>query len=529
MNLASVGTLLGGLGLFLLGVIMMTDGLKLAAGSLLQTILRKFTQTPIRGLLSGVLVTGVVQSSTAVIVTLIGFANAGLLSFAQTLWVIFGANLGTSMTGWLVATIGFNVKIEALALPLIGIGIALKISGSGTRRGAFGTAIAGFGVLFIGIDLLQEAFSDVSANITIPTGDGAIVIVYLLGFGVLMTFIMQSSSAALAITLTATQTGVLPITSAAYVAIGVNIGTAVTSAIAAVGATSNAKRTAGAHILFNVITGLFAVLTLPLLLPALIRMQEATTGNTNPTISLALFHTTFNAIGVLLMIPIAGWMARWLGRQFTAQDNTLVKPQFLDDTAAEVPELGINALRCEVSRAGKTAIETTLATLNGGLSRPTAAATTQSISDLGETMNDFVNSLHRNELADDASIELADVLRAKRCYETIAHQWEPLIPFPDSQLGEAPFVTQARTLLGRAQPELPISEPQLTTEETDRSYRVLRQQLLQAGSTSHITVAQMDRSLNAASALRQILKKAVEAQELLRAKPRSLPPEGADA
>jgi len=159
MSGSAIGLLAGGLGLFLLGMMLMTDGLKAAAGPMLGNVLTSSTRTRLRGLFSGIAVTALVQSSSAVTVAAIGFVNAGLLSFSQSLWVIFGANVGTTMTGWLVALIGFKIKIEAAALPMIGIGMALRLSGSDSRRGAGGSALAGFGVLFLGIGFLQQAFS----------------------------------------------------------------------------------------------------------------------------------------------------------------------------------------------------------------------------------------------------------------------------------------------------------------------------------------------------------------------------------
>ena len=137
-DLSLIGAFIGGLGLFLLGMALMTDGLKIAAGRTLRDILGRWTRTRLRGLLAGALVTSMVQSSSAVTVATIGFVNAGLLTLAQAVWVIFGANVGTSMTGWLVALVGFHVRIDALALPLLGLGMLLRITGADRRRGAIG-------------------------------------------------------------------------------------------------------------------------------------------------------------------------------------------------------------------------------------------------------------------------------------------------------------------------------------------------------------------------------------------------------
>ncbi|MFP5505085.1 MAG: Na/Pi symporter, partial [Gammaproteobacteria bacterium] len=167
-TLTVIGTLAGGLGLFLIAVGMITQGLKVAAGRQLRTILQHWTGTRLRSIGSGVVITALAQSSSAVTVATIGFVNAGILQLRQALGVIFGANLGTTLTGWLVAVVGLEFKIEHFALPLIGLGVLLRVSGAGTRRGAFGEALAGFGLFFVGIDILREAFSGLVTSVTLP-------------------------------------------------------------------------------------------------------------------------------------------------------------------------------------------------------------------------------------------------------------------------------------------------------------------------------------------------------------------------
>lgn len=198
-------SLLGGLGLFLLGMTMLTDGLKLAAGRALERMLEAWTRTWLHGLFTGVLLTALVQSSTAMTVAAIGFVNAGLLSFTSALWVVFGSNFGSTVTGWLVAWLGFKLKIDAFALPFIGIGMALKLTGEDSRRGALGMAVAGFGLLFLGIDMLKQGFEGLGPQ-ALPSlsGDAAGVALSVL-VGVLLTIVLQASSATLALALTGWQ------------------------------------------------------------------------------------------------------------------------------------------------------------------------------------------------------------------------------------------------------------------------------------------------------------------------------------
>lgn len=215
MNLLPLlGGLAGGVGLFLLGMGLMTDGLKLAAGPALERILARSTQTRLRGLATGALVTIAVQSSSAVTVAAIGFVNAGLLTLSQALWVLFGANVGTTMTGWLVALVGMKFSIDIFALPLIGLGMLLRLTGEGTRRAALGSALAGFGVLFLGIDLLKDTFSGAAADFRLPHWEGAIGIVAMVLVGILMTVLMQASAASLVIAFSAAQSGLVSIEAA---------------------------------------------------------------------------------------------------------------------------------------------------------------------------------------------------------------------------------------------------------------------------------------------------------------------------
>ena len=266
-GIITIGMLAGGLGLFLLAVNMITDGLTLAAGHALRDMLGKWTRTLGRGIVSGISITAIVQSSSAVTVATIGFVNAGLLSLYQALGVVYGSYIGTTMTAWLVAIIGFQVKVDAFALPMIGIGMLLRLTGGDSRRAPVGMALAGFGLFFIGIDVLKEAFEGLAIAIDLQklTLDGIAGVFLYAGIGFLMTVLTQSSSAAIAITLTAATGGIVGLYAAAAMVIGANVGTTSTAAFAVIGATSNAKRVAAAHIIFNVATGVVALMIMPVL------------------------------------------------------------------------------------------------------------------------------------------------------------------------------------------------------------------------------------------------------------------------
>jgi phosphate:Na+ symporter len=344
--------LIGGLGLFMLAVGIISDGLRLLAGRALRNILGKWTDTPFRGLISGLAITGLVQSSSAVTVATIGFVNSGLMTLKQSLGVVFGANVGTTMTGWLVALIGFKFKIELFALPLIGIGMFLHLFAAGRRLAHLGWALVGFGLFFVGIDVLRSAFDGLATGIDFHqlsaagTG-GALAFV---GIGFLMTLLTQSSSAAIAIILTAAAGNVVALEDAALMVIGANLGTTSTAVMAVIGATTNAKRVAAAHVLFNVLTAVVAVLILPLLFWLIGHISGILSLADTPEVVLALFHTVFNVLGVILVWPLMSRLASFLGQRFVSQFEISSKPQFIDKNVAVSPAIAVVALHKELLR-----------------------------------------------------------------------------------------------------------------------------------------------------------------------------------
>jgi len=521
IGLESAGILAGGLGLFLLGMGMMTDGLKLAAGPALHRILSGATRTRWHALGSGAMVTALVQSSSAVTVAAIGFVNAGLLGLSPAIWVLFGANVGTTMTGWIVALIGLKFKVEALALPLVLAGVLLRLTGERHRRGAIGSALAGFGLLFLGISLLQQAFSGLAGQINLPQGTGALDVLAQLGIGVLMTVLMQSSSAAMTIALTAAQSGLLDAQGAAAVVIGANVGTTVTAVLAAIGATPNARRVAAAHVAFNVLTGTVALLLLPWLVGALGQAREAMDMPADPASKLALFHTTFNLLGVLLMWPVADRLTRWLTGRFRAREDDLAQPRFLDDNVLAVPTLAIDALEREVERFGQMARSIALAVVAGA--QPASLILQQGVlSQLEKAIQTFVERMNRAEMSLEASQRLAGLLRALRYHETCAEQAAvaaPVTTEPSSPLAEAPlpqgaFIASTRALLQQCE----IGDPadlqglEAAAQAMERAYQALKAAALGAGASGRLPLDAMEEALRRYSALRRAVQQAVKAR-----------------
>ncbi|HAU57910.1 MAG TPA: Na/Pi-cotransporter II-like protein [Comamonadaceae bacterium] len=530
--LASVA---GGLGLFLLGMTMMTDGLRLAAGPALERILASATRTRWHALGSGVLITSMVQSSSAVTVAAIGFVNAGLLSLAPSLWVLFGANVGTTMTGWIVALVGLKFKVEALALPLVGLGVVLRLTDEGQRRGALGSALAGFGLLFMGIALLQQSFTGLAAQVSLPQGEGFLAVAAQVGVGALMTVLMQSSSASMAIALTAAQEGLLTPQGAAAVVIGSNIGTTVTAVLASLGATPNARRAAAAHVLFNGLTGVVALLLLPWLVPAIAQAREALDLPPDPATKLALFHTVFNLMGVMLMWPVADRLARWLLQRFKAREEDEAQPRHLDDNVLAVPTLALDALVHEVARIGHVAVRMARTVL-GGADAPALARDRAIVEHLDVAAETFVERMNRTAMNEPTSARLAQVLRVQRYHQGTAQRAFEAAPLT-SPVGNAmeplhaAFVRQADELLALCDPERGNADTPAIDAAADAAevaYQQLKAAWLAAGAAGVVRLSAMEGALGRLSAVRVMVQQAMKARTRYPGL-RADSPDGADA
>lgn len=533
-------TLTGGLGLFLLGVSLLTDGLKLAAGRALERILAAWTRTPLHGLVTGVLLTALLQSSTAMTVAAIGFVNAGLLRFAPALWVVFGSNLGSSFTGWLVAWLGFGIQVDAFALPFIGLGMALRLTGGGTLRAAVGTTLAGFGVMFTGIELLKEAFAGLGPEALPHLGEGAAGVARAVGLGLVLTVVLQASSATLALVLTAVAGGMLPLEAGAAVVIGANVGTTLTGILAAIGATGGARRLAAAHVLFNVVTAVVAVLLLGPLLKAVGAVTLWVAGSDDAVTRLVAFHTAFNALGVLLMWPLSGPLARFLLRRFRGAEEDLSHPRYLDRNVAAVPELALQALRREMARLGHLALDLAVGAAQLAPARlpwtPAPAQADQqlgrqmqAVEELQEHIGRFVADLSRAALPNEVARQLPELLRIAAYFDTLARvmhhvgrqavhlarvaapsplglPWAVLGPAHDDSavaqtqarhaalLGEvSPVVAAAQALFRSADPEQAAAAAHV--EEThalfEEDYQTAKARLLQAGALGQLDVKEV--------------------------------------
>lgn len=365
-------SIVGGVGLFLLGMAVMTDGLKALAGTALKTVLEKAAATPLLGTFWGAIITLLVQSSSATTMTTIGLVSAGLLTFPQGLSLVFGANIGTTGTGWLVAAFGVRISLTAAALPIVFVGALMKVVGRG-RLAAAGAAIAGFALILVGLSTLQEGMSGLAEQLhpsdlpTITNAAGAIDlaglarVLLLVAVGAVMTTVMQSSTAAIAVTLSALYAGAVGLDQALALVIGQNIGTATSSAVAAIGASSTAKRLAVAYIAFKLVAAVIAIVVFPVVTPLIVRASQTI----DSTGLLAAYHTAYNVVGVAVLLPLMGPFTRLIERLVPERGSPFAK--YLDPASLRSPMVAVEAVRRTVERALETLCVATSAGLHGAI------------------------------------------------------------------------------------------------------------------------------------------------------------------
>ena len=333
MGILQIFTLLGALGMFLYGMNLMSSGLQKAAGDRLRNFLSAMTSNPFKGVLTGLGITSVIQSSSATTVMVVSFVNAGLLTLAQAISVIMGANIGTTVTAWLVAWLGFKADISILAVPLMALGFVLSISKKESRRN-ISELIIGFSLLFLGLSLMKNSVPDLSKTPEVLSfiqgwqgyGFGSVLIFLI--FGTILTLVLQSSSATMALTLIMLNMGWIRFDMACAMVLGENIGTTITANIAAAVGNSSAKRAALAHTVFNLFGVIWALATFPYFLKLIGLITETifsipnpaspdfqvvveraadgtpiqTDSQTSALYGLSMLHTLFNTINTFILI-----------------------------------------------------------------------------------------------------------------------------------------------------------------------------------------------------------------------------------
>lgn len=417
--------LLAGIGIFLFGMYQLEEALKQLSGGTFRKLLRRFTENWFRSVVSGTVATAVLQSSTAVSLMVLAFAGAGVLGMESAIGVIIGSNLGTTLTSWIVATLGFKVKIELLALPFIGVGgLGLIFFGTSGRGANICKFLVGFGFLFMGLDYMKTSIDGMAQHYDLAALKHYPGVVFIL-IGFLLTAIIQSSSASMAIILSAIYSGVLAFPMAAYMVIGINLGTTLTVLIGSLGSQTIKKRVAISHLLFNVVTAVLATLLFPLLMYLI---QKTIHLENDPVTGIALFHTMFNLMGVIVFLPFIGFFTNLIVRLVREKKATLTR--YLHTLKPDVTEAGIEALKNEIRHLIVEVIRYHLRLLKLNRKEPflsflkkEQATTTKDVAPEEQYQNiklleaeiyTFASGLQMHELRDEEARELNKLLHATR-------------------------------------------------------------------------------------------------------------------
>lgn len=353
--------LVGALGLFLYGMKVMSDALQDLAGHAMRSVLAGMTSNRLKGIGTGLLITAVIQSSSATTLMVVSFANASLLSLTEAISVIMGANIGTTITAWLITLLGFEVSMSAIAVPVVGLGFALTLTKIKKWQQA-GHFVIGFGILFLGLEFLKLAMPDIGQQPEVlaflqrytDMGFGSVLL--FLAVGTLLTIILQSSSATMALTLVMTAQGWIPYEMAAAMVLGENIGTTITANLAALVANFKARQTALAHLIFNLLGVLWMLLAFNPFLEGVAWLTQ-TMGSRSPfmvsasiPIAISLFHTCFNVCNTLLMVWLVKPMAKLVRLMVPEREQVerpIDEPKFLSEQALAYPQTAISALEEE--------------------------------------------------------------------------------------------------------------------------------------------------------------------------------------
>ena len=364
MGILQIFTLLGALGMFLYGMNLMSSGLQKASGNKLRSFLSAMTSNPFKGVLTGLGVTSVIQSSSATTVMVVSFVNAGLLTLAQAISVIMGANIGTTVTAWLVSWLGFKADISVLAIPLMALGFLFSNSKKNQRQN-IGELIVGFCLLFLGLSFMKESVPDLNETpevldfVKTWSSHGFASVLIFLAFGTILTLVLQSSSATMAITLIMLSMGWIPFNMACAMVLGENIGTTITANIAASVGNTQAKRAAMSHTIFNLFGVIWALILFKPFL-GLVGMIIELFGLPNPTTEgfvvssptsdegtsvlygLSMLHTLFNTINTFILI----WFVKAIEKAVVAiikapkeQDADAFRLKYISAGPLSTPEL----------------------------------------------------------------------------------------------------------------------------------------------------------------------------------------------
>ncbi len=360
--------LIGALGFFIYGMKIMSEGIQKIAGNKMRQFLGAMTSNRFAGVFTGFTTTALIQSSSATTVMIVSFVNAGLLTLRQSIGVIMGANIGTTITAWIITILGFKVKMDVLALPIIAFGLPLMFS-SNNKYKALSEFLIGFALLFLGLDALKGAVPNISNNPEILhfleewTSMGVLSTLLFVGIGTIVTVVVQSSSAAMALTLVLCADGIIPFEAAAAMVLGENIGTTITANLAAMVGNIHAKRTARAHLIFNLFGVIWMVVAFNGVTAGIDKYMVAS-GAQSPFVTaaaipaaLSIFHTVFNIANAVFLIGLVDFIARTVTKMVPSKgDDEEFRLEYIDTGIMLTPELSIMEAKKEVAKFGKITV-----------------------------------------------------------------------------------------------------------------------------------------------------------------------------
>jgi phosphate:Na+ symporter len=447
LNQKLIFGLMGGLGLFLFGMKIMSEGLQKIAGSRMRKILSALTNNRIVGTLVGIAVTAMIQSSSATTVMVVGFVNAGLMSLVQSIGIILGANIGTTVTAQLIA-----FKITKYALPAIGIGVGFKLFTKNKKWSYFGEILLGFGLLFFGLSVMKHAFdplktSDEFRQLFMIVGDNHLVGVMI---GAILTMIVQSSSATIGITIALATSGILSFDASVALILGENIGTTITANLAAIGTNLAARRTAFAHFLFNSLGVCYMLLFFPFFLNFISSMtpgdadfviqtqdQVARMGGElgdKPFIArhIANTHTMFNIVNTIIFLPLVGLLAKISTVVIRGSDEEIeFHLKYLDNRVLSTPPIALAQARSETRRMAQIAREMVDETLlflqDNDLKKIPGLEKKEDLTDvLQKEITDFLVKLSQKSITQESSKEVASMMNMVNDLERVGDHCENL-------------------------------------------------------------------------------------------------------
>lgn len=339
-----------GIAIFIIGMYFMENGFKLFSGGTLEKILEKFTETKLKSVITGFVTTSIVQSSSLISVIVISFLTVELISLAQGMAIVFGANLGTTTTAWIVSSFGLKIKISLYAMPMIIFGVIFRFSNDNKYIG-LGNILLGLGFIFLGISYMKDGFETLKDAIDLASysiGGLSGILVYIV-IGAFATVVIQSSSATMAIIITALSGANIIYVDAIALAIGANVGTTITAILGALTSNENGKRLAFGHFVFNIITALVAVILINILIDVVDFLAPIfTISEDNYSMKLALFHTIFNLLGVIILFPFIQNIVNLSEKIILKKIKKSSKPIYLDESNIKVPYNAMVSIKKEI-------------------------------------------------------------------------------------------------------------------------------------------------------------------------------------